>query len=56
MTIESVMLLMSNHGEERSRTFLDGDQQLAGVGYEEVRGESREKTYLTEMLKELVSP
>lgn len=41
--------------EERSRTSLDGDQQLAGVGYEEVR-ESREKTYLTEMLKELVSP
>lgn len=51
----SVECLKSARGK-RSRTFLDGDQQLAGVGYEEVRGESREKTYLTEMLKELVSP
>lgn len=35
--------------EERSSAFLGVGQQLAVVGYEGVRGEDREETYLTEM-------
>ena len=54
---DGILCGMSEKCQRReSRTSLDGGQQLEGVGYEAVRGESREKIYLIEMLEDLVSP